>query len=89
MDILFTKDAWEDFQYWLDNDSDKAEKIRELIKAIKQNPFKGIGKPEGLKNDLKGYCSRRIPDEDRLVYKVTGTRGIDQVVIIIQCRFRY
>ncbi|WP_412464555.1 Txe/YoeB family addiction module toxin [Flavobacterium mekongense] len=89
MDIVFTPHGWEDFVYWLENDSDTAVRIKELLKAIKQDPFKGIGKPEALKHDLKGWWSRRITGEDRLVYRVTGTKGIDQRCIVIQCRLHY
>lgn len=89
MDIVFTQNAWEDFEYWLENDQDTVIKIKELIKSVRQNPFSGIGKPEPLKHDLKGYWSRRISSEHRLVYKVAGTKGVDQRCIILQCRFHY
>jgi toxin YoeB len=89
MELNFTIGGWEDFEYWIDNDSDKSDKIRLLLKSIKQDPFKGLGKPEPLKYDLKGYWSRRISGEDRLVYKVSGTKGIDQKCTILQCRFYY
>ena len=89
MDIVFTPYGWEDFEYWLENDPDTAVRIKELLKAIKQNPFTGIGKPEPLKHDLKGYWSRRITGEHRLVYKVSGTKGNDQKCVIIQCRLHY
>lgn len=89
MNIEFTIHGWEDFNYWLDNDEDITEKIRELIKSIQQEPFKGIGKPEPLKFGLKGFWSRRITGEHRLVYSITGTKGIDQKCTIIQCRFHY
>ncbi|PAM94118.1 Txe/YoeB family addiction module toxin [Flavobacterium sp. IR1] len=89
MELNFTIGGWEDFEYWIDNDSDKSDKIRLLLKSIKQDPFKGLGKPEPLKYDLKGYWSRRISGEDRLVYKVSGTRGVDQKCTILQCRFHY
>jgi Txe/YoeB family toxin of toxin-antitoxin system len=39
-----------------------------LIKDIKRNPFEGIGKPKPLKHALLGYWSRRINDEQRIVY---------------------
>ncbi len=32
----------------------------------------GIGKPDAPEHDFAGYWSRRITDEHRLVYKVTG-----------------
>ncbi len=89
MDIVFTPYGWEDFEYWLEIDPDKVVRIKELLKAIKQNPFTGIGKPEPLKHDLKGYWSRRITGEHRLVYKVSGTKGNDQKCVIIQCRLHY
>lgn len=37
---------------------------------IALTPFTGIGKPEPLKHNLRGYWSRRITDEDRLLYSV-------------------
>jgi toxin YoeB len=89
MDIVFTPNVWEDMGYWIGMDLDAVKRIKELIKSIQQDPFKGLGKPEPLKYDLKGYWSRRITDEHRLVYKVSGSKGVDQKCIIIQCRFHY
>lgn len=89
MDFSFTTEGWEDFEYWMDNNPEIANKIRLLLKNIKQDPFRGLRKPEPLKYDLKGYWSRRITGEDRLVYRVTGTKGEDQKCIILQCRFHY
>jgi len=89
MIINFTPHAWQDFSYWLETDADMALKIKELIKAIKQHPFKGIGKPEPLRHALKGFWSRRITVEHRIVYKVSGKKGLDQVCTIIQCRYHY
>jgi toxin YoeB len=89
MDIVFTPNAWEELGYWITMDLDAVRRIKELIKSIQQDPFKGLGKPEPLKYDLKGYWSRRITDEHRLVYKVSGSKGVDQKCIIIQCRFHY
>lgn len=89
MNIEFTTSAWEDFNYWLENDEDVVKKIKELLKSIRQEPFKGIGKPEPLKFALKGFWSRRITSEHRLVYCINGAKGIDQKCTIIQCRFHY
>lgn len=89
MNIEFTSHGWEDFNYWLENDVDSTIKIKELIKSIRQEPFKRIGKPEPLKFGLKGFWLSRITLEHRLVYAITGTKGIDQKCIIIQCRFHY
>lgn len=89
MDILFTPNAWEDIEFWISNDIDTLSKIKELIRSIRQYPFRGLGKPEPLKYDLKGYWSRRITGEHRIVYKVSGSKGVDQKCLIIQCRFHY
>ena len=87
MNIQFTPKGWEDYTYWV-NDPDMLEKINNLIKDIQRNPFNGLGKPEPLKFDFKGYWSRRITGEHRLVYNVSGTKP-NQVVTIISARFHY
>ncbi len=82
--ILIEKNAIEDFEYWGKTDLKILKKIAELFLAISKDPFKGIGKPEALKADLKGYWSRRINDEHRVVYTIRSNE-----VIIISCRSHY
>jgi toxin YoeB len=89
MNFEFTINAWEDFEYWMETDIDTVNKIKDLLKEIRKTPFKGLGKPEPLKFNLKGYWSRRITGEHRLVYKVDGKKGVDQKCYILQCRFHY
>ena len=89
MKVEFTRNGWEDFSYWLETDLDTVHKIRELIKAIQRQPFKGLGKPEPLRFGLKGCWSRRISVEHRLVYKVNGKKEAGQKCTILQCRFHY
>jgi toxin YoeB len=89
MNFEFTENGWEDFQYWIETDSFIVEKIKDQLNEIKKTPLQGTGKPEPLRYDLKGYCSRRITGEHRLVYKVEGKKGADQKCYIIQCRFHY
>jgi toxin YoeB len=62
--------------------------INDLIKDIKRDPFKGLGKPEPLKHGLQGWWSRRTTGEHRLVYRVSG-KGDDQQIDIAQCRYHY
>lgn len=71
MQVIFSRQAKDDFDYWLKTNKPTAKKIVQLIEAIKQNPFDGIGKPESLKHQLSGYWSRRINKEYRLVYEVS------------------
>jgi len=84
MNILFTDDAWDDYQYWQETDKQTLRKINQLIKEIQRTPFSGIGKPEPLKHQLQGCWSRRIDSEHRLVYEIA-----DGTLRIIGCRFHY
>ena len=86
--IGFTPTGWEDYIYWQTSDPDILERINALIRDIKRDPFKGIGKPEPLRGNLAGYWSRRITGEHRIVYKISGAKS-DQVLTIIQMRFHY
>ena len=76
--------ALEHLAYWADNDLKLLKRIIELLEDIEKSPFHGIGKPEPLKHELKGYWSRRINDEHRLVYQVTSDE-----IIVINCRYHY
>jgi toxin YoeB len=84
VNIIWTPLAWEDYEYWQKTEPDKVEKINALIKDCKRNPFSGLGKPEPLKGNLKGFWSRRISLEDRFVYTVSPAG-----LTIVQCRFHY
>jgi toxin YoeB len=88
MTTAFTDHGWSDYVYWLESDPETLQKINNLIKDIKRDPFRGLGKPEPLKGNLAGYWSRRITDAHRLVYRVHGLKP-DQVVTVIQARFHY
>ncbi len=83
-DVEFENDALEDFLDWEKTDKKIFSKIVKLIDECRNDPFKGTGKPEPLKHKLKGYWSRRITNEHRLVYQVTKSS-----IIIISCRFHY
>jgi toxin YoeB len=88
MIFAFTETGWDDYTHWMATDTDCISRINSLIKDIKRDPFKGIGKPEPLRGNLSGYWSRRITDEHRLVYKVEGKKP-NQTLIIIQARYHY
>lgn len=88
MKIAFTDYGWDDYMFWQGNDPETQHKINDLIKEIRRDPFRGKGKPEPLKGNLAGYWSRRITDEHRLVYRISGTKP-DQTLTIIQARFHY
>jgi toxin YoeB len=85
---VFSTEAWEDYQHWVETDPKIKDRVNELIKQCQRLPFKGIGKPEPLRGDLSGWWSRRITQEDRMVYRVTGS-GDAQSLEIAQLRFHY
>ncbi|WOB48493.1 Txe/YoeB family addiction module toxin [Xanthomonas hydrangeae] len=84
MILQFADNAWEDYLYWQQTDKKLLKRINELIKAIQRDPFQGIGKPEPLRHALAGYCSRRINDEHRIVYKAENG-----ILLIAQTRYHY
>ncbi len=86
MRLVFADQAWEDYLHWQTADANILERLNGLIKDCQRTPFVGTGKPEPLKGDLKGWWSRRITLDDRLVYRVSG-KGDAQQLEIAQCRF--
>lgn len=82
--VVFEGNAFGDFTEWATLDKKIYQRIVDLIKDILRQPFTGIGKPEPLKHELKGYWSRRINDEHRLVYKIS-----DKAITIISCKYHY
>lgn len=88
MRLLFSDQAWEDYLHWQTADPAMLRRINDLIKDCRRSPFEGLGKPEPLRGNLKGWWSRRINTADRLVYRVAGA-GAAQTLEIAQCRFHY
>jgi toxin YoeB len=88
MRLVFADRAWEEYLHWQQNDPNVLQRLNALIRECQRTPFTGTGKPEPLKGDFKGWWSRRITLEDRLVYRVTG-KGNEQQLEIGQCRFHY
>lgn len=84
MNYVFTEESWEDYLYWQHIDKRNAKRINKLLKDISRTPFEGIGKPEPLKYKYKGYWSRRITKEHRLIYKIKNND-----ILIAKCRFHY
>lgn len=84
MNKLFTDEAWKDYIYWAETDKKQLKKIHELIKEIDRAPFEGIGKPEPLKYGLRGFWSRRIDHEHRLVYTIENEQ-----IVFISFRYHY
>ncbi|MGN0164082.1 MAG: Txe/YoeB family addiction module toxin [Candidatus Ornithomonoglobus sp.] len=85
MRLLWEERAWADYCYWQTQDKKTLKKINSLIKDIQRNGTDtGIGKPEPLRSNLSGWWSRRIDEENRLVYKEQSDS-----LIIASCRGHY
>lgn len=83
--LAWTDAAWKDYIYRQTQDKKKLKRINRLLDDIKRNdPFEGIGKPELLKENLSGFCSRSIDDTNRLVYAVD-----EFYITVISCRYHY
>lgn len=84
MDVEITPEAMIDYEWWKKIDKKKYERINKLINSIKNDPFKGIGKPEPLKYEYHGCWSRRVDKSNRLVYTVDSN-----TITILSCRYHY
>ncbi len=81
---LWDDDAWAEYLYWQDHNTKLLKKVNDLIREVERTPFEGRGKPEPLRGDLRGYWSRRITQEHRLIYQVK-----DDTLIILSCFGHY
>ncbi len=84
MKYIFVDESWEDYLYWQKTNKKYVKRINALLKDIARMPFSGLGKPEPLKYKYKGFWSRRIDGEHRLIYTVR-----DDEILIAKCRFHY
>lgn len=80
----WTDEAWEDYTYWQAQDKKTLKRINALLKDIERNGYDGIGKPERLAGDLSAYWSRRIDEQNRIVYRIDG-----DTIKIVQCGSHY
>ena len=71
MEIIYSEEAQRDIEHWKKSGNKIIQKkIQQLLNAIEENPFDGIGKPEALRYNLSGKWSRRVNHEHRIVYEV-------------------
>ena len=82
--ICFDKQFREDLRWWYKNDKKIAYRVLDLVEAITENTFVGIGKPEPLKYVDANVWSRRITQEHRLLYRVTQNR-----IEFLSARYHY
>lgn len=88
MKVAFSSRSWEEFVWWHGRNPKLFGRLVALIEDVRRSPFRGIGKPEPLREDWTGWWSRRLDEEHRLVYRVAG-KSADQQLEIAQCRYHY
>ena len=82
--ITFTEPAFAQYLYWQTQDERTLKKINQLLQSIdRDGVLNGLGKPEVLKH-LGGDFSRRIDEQNRLVYTVEGDN-----IIVKACKGHY
>ena len=68
-----------------DSGQKDSKKINQLLQSIERDgALQGIGKPEPLKYGKSGSFSRRIDDDNRLVYEIS-----DNQIIVKSCKGHY
>jgi len=81
---IIQDECMEDMEHWVVTDRKIALRTFNLMKAVRRDPFTGIGKPEPLRHLGPDIWSRRITARDRLVYRV-GHDFVD----FLQARYHY
>ena len=81
---VFQPEFRADLRFRVKSEHTTAIGVLDLVEAVMRDPFQGPGKPEPLRYVLAGCWSRRITQEHRLVYRVTG-----KVVDFLQARYHY
>ncbi|HEV7505568.1 MAG TPA: Txe/YoeB family addiction module toxin [Thermoanaerobaculia bacterium] len=81
---IFQPEFRDDLRFWVETDRKTALRLLDLVEGILRDPFSGIGKPEPLKHFLTGAWARRLTQEHRIVYRVTG-----DAVDFLQARYHY
>ena len=85
MNIQFSERAWEDYTHWQKYDRKFVKKINALwVDISRDDPYEGLGKSKPLKHAFSGFWSRRITDEHRLVYRISGN-----IIQLAQLRYHY
>lgn len=68
--LVFEGRTWETYEELCDKDKKLHKALCKLLKEmLRDDPSKGLGKPEQLRHNLTGFWSRRVSQKDRLIYK--------------------
>ena len=82
--VAFNRRCLEDLAHWVETDPRLAARLLRLIEEVRRDPFRGIGKPEPLRQLGSDVWSRRLTEEHRVVYRVADDR-----IEFLQARYHY
>ena len=67
---VFEGRTWETYEELRTKDTKLHKTLCKILKEmLREDPSKGMGKPEQLRHNLSGFWSKRISQKDRLIYK--------------------
>jgi len=78
------EDFLDDMEYWAVTDAAVHRRLLRIMRETLRQPSSGIAKPEPLKHQFQGLWSRRLTDEDRVVYRVKP-----EFVDFLSARYHY
>ncbi|WP_075184719.1 Txe/YoeB family addiction module toxin [Teredinibacter haidensis] len=68
--LVFEGKTWETYEELREKDKKLHKALCKLLREmLRDDPSKGMGKPEQLRHSLAGFWSKRISQKDRLIYK--------------------
>lgn len=68
--IVFEGNTWTTYEGLRSKDKSLHRNLCKILKEMqREDPAKGLGKPEPLKHTLSGFWSRRISHKDRIIYR--------------------
>ena len=76
--IIFDKKAQKQLEK-VQKDKRVLHKVLEIIDTLEIDPYSPNHKFERLKGNLSGFCSKRIDQKNRLIYKVED----DQIIVLV------
>jgi toxin YoeB len=68
--LVFEGGSWAAYEQLRQSDKKRHENLCKIIQEmLRGDPKSGLGKPEPLKYNLSGFWSRRLSQQDRVIYK--------------------
>ncbi len=68
--IVFEGNTWKKYEDLRSKNKVLHKNLCKILQEMQRDdPSKGLGKPEPLRHKLSGFWSRRISQKDRIVYK--------------------